>query len=147
MMHSRVQPRFSPPSPSATLHQALSPRARQRSEVSAQISNVLIAELFDDRLHDLIFPGAAAEENQLPLHKGVRLPRRRRDVFGLGYTSLSMTRRAERRFFLDRIISREASYFVLFPAIGRSTAVAAQRQDPLMRRERWRRSRSRKPRS
>src|SRR5712664_206846 len=79
---------------------------RQRGEIGTEIADVLVAELFANRLHHLIFPGAAAEENQLPLQEEIRLPRQRRGVFGLGYPSLTMTRRAERHLFLDRIVRR-----------------------------------------
>ena len=86
-------------------------RRRQRSGVSAQISMSSLLSCSTIGCMTSFFRGAAAEENQLPLHKEVRLPRRRRDVLGLGYASLTMTRRAQRRFFLDRIVSREASCF------------------------------------
>jgi hypothetical protein len=56
-----AQPRptaiFRPRLSSATLHQALSPRAAAAKRSKRPDFNVLMAELCGDRLHDLIFPG------------------------------------------------------------------------------------------
>lgn len=74
---------------------------RQRGEIGTEIADVLIAELFGDRPHHLIFPGASTEEDQLPLQEDIWLPRQRRGNFDLGYAALTVTRRAERRPLLE----------------------------------------------
>src|SRR4051794_13197463 len=48
-------------------------RRLERGKISAEVANVLIAELLGDRRHALILPRAAAEEDQLPLQKLIRL--------------------------------------------------------------------------
>jgi hypothetical protein len=112
-----AQPRttaiFAPRLSSATLHQALSPRAAAAKRSKRPDFNVLMAELCGDRLHDLIFPGRRCGRKSTATPQRGQAAPPATDALGLGYISLTIMRRAKRRrcFFLDRIISREPSCF------------------------------------
>ena len=54
-------------------------RRRQRGEIGAEIADVLVVELLDDRLHLLVLAGAGAKEHQLPLDEQIGLRRRARE--------------------------------------------------------------------
>ena len=55
----------------------------ERGEVGAEIADVLVADLLDDRLHQLVLARTAAEENQLPLDELIRLAGKGGYVVGL----------------------------------------------------------------
>ena len=75
-------------------------RRRQRGEIGAEIADVFIVDLLDDRLHLLVLARAAAEEHQLPLNELIRLARQRGNVLGLRNAVFAVTAGAEFGLFL-----------------------------------------------
>ena len=75
-------------------------RRRQRREIGAEIADVLIAELFDDRLHLLVLARTGAEIDQLPLDELVELAGQRRHVLHLRDAVLAVAADAELCLFL-----------------------------------------------
>src|SRR5258707_3077722 len=68
----------------------------------AEITNILVADLLDDRLHLIALARAAAEENQLPLNELIGLAGKRGNVFGLRNAGFAVTADAELGRFLAR---------------------------------------------
>jgi hypothetical protein len=75
-------------------------RRRQRSKIGAEIADILVADLLDDRLHLLVLAGAGAKENQLPLNELIGLAGKRRNVLGLRNAGFAVTGGAELGFLL-----------------------------------------------
>src|SRR5258708_37197835 len=75
---------------------------RQRSQIGAEITNILIADLLDDRLHLFALARAGPEENQLPLNELIGLAGKRGNVLGLRNAAFAVTADAELGLFLAR---------------------------------------------
>src|SRR5579871_1968633 len=78
-------------------------RRCERGEISAEIADIVIVELFDDGLHLLVLARSRAEEHQLPLDVPVRLPRERWNAFHLRDAVFAMTAGADLCLLLDRL--------------------------------------------
>ena len=57
-------------------------RRRQRGVVGAEVADIVVGQVLDDRLHDPGIAGAVAHEDQLVLGEDVRLAGQRRRVLG-----------------------------------------------------------------
>ena len=66
-------------------------RRRERGKIGAEIADVLVVDLLDDRLHLFVLAGAGAEVNQLPLDKLVGLRRKRGNVLHLRNAVFAVT--------------------------------------------------------
>ena len=67
----------------------------ERGEIGAEVADVLVVELLDDRLHLLVLAGAGAEEHQLPLDELIGLRRERGNVLHLRNAVLAVTADAQ----------------------------------------------------
>ena len=74
----------------------------ERGEIGAEIADILIVDLLDDRLHLLVLARAGAKENQLPLNELIGLAGERGNVLGLRNAAFAVTADAQFGLFLAR---------------------------------------------